>query len=165
MKRLLSIALSCLLCACGTQKKFTTTVIAESENKNVEVRYEKIFVPDTVYLEIPAQTAERTTKDSTSNLENDFATSTARINPDGTLYHDLNTKPQDKPVPTEKEIERNDSIVYIDRFTEVPIPVEKELSWWEQTCIKWFPYSIGTLLLSLIVILRKPMLNLIRRFI
>lgn len=165
MKRLLVVALSCFLYSCRTQKKFTTTVVTENENKNVEVRYEKIFVPDTVYLEIPAQTAERTTKDSTSNLENDFATSTAKINPDGTLYHDLNTKPQDKPVPTEKEVERKDSIIYVDKFTEIPVPVEKELSWWEQTCIKWFPYSIGTLLLSLIVILRKPMLNLIRRFI
>ncbi len=166
MKQAVFLIMATLLfVSCATSKQAGTTDLFQKDSVRTEVRKEIIYVPDTVYLEIPAQSAERTTKDSTSNLENDYATSTARINPDGTLYHDLNTKPQDKPVPTEKEIERNDSIVYIDRFTEVPIPVEKELSWWEQTCIKWFPYSIGTLLLSLIVILRKPMLNLIRRFI
>lgn len=166
MKRtLLLIIATILLVSCATSKKAGKTVLSQKDSVRTEVRKEIIHVPDTVYLKIPAQKAERTTKDSTSTLENDFATSTARINPDGTLYHDLNTKPQDKPVPTEKKVERNDSIVYVDKFTEVPVPVEKKLNWWEQTCIKWFPYSIGALLLSLVVIFRKPMLTLIRRFI
>lgn len=165
MKQAIILMATLLLVGCSTSKKAGTTVLTQKDSVRTEVRKEIIYVPDTVYLEIPAQSAERTTKDSTSNLENDYATSTARINPDGTLYHDLNTKPQDKPVPTEKKVERNDSIVYVDRFTEVPVPVEKKLSWWERTCIKWFPYSIGSFLLSLVVIFRKPMLTLIRRFI
>lgn len=165
MKQFLFLIATLLLVSCATGRKVGTVTFLEKDSVRTEVRKEVIYIPDTVYIKIPAQSAERTTKDSTSELENDFASSTARINPDGTLYHDLNTKPQDKPVPTEKEVERNDSIVYIDRFVEVPIPVEKELSWWEQTCIKWFPYLIGALLLSLVTIFRKPMLTLIRRFI
>ncbi|WP_455670213.1 hypothetical protein [Phocaeicola faecalis] len=165
MKQLLFIALSCLLYACGTQRKIPTTVVTEKENKNVEIRYEKIFVHDTAFIEIPAQTAERTTKDSNSFLENDFAESTARVNSDGTLYHDLNTKPQKKPVPTEHEYERRDSIVYVDKEVQVPVPVERELSWWEANCIKWFPYSIIVILLEALVIFKKPMRSLIRRFI
>lgn len=103
-----------------------------STDIRTEVRYEKILIPDTVYVEVPEQTAERTTPDSTSELENDYATSTARIMPDGNLYHDLKTKPQKKPVPTEREIVYRDSIVYRDRTKTVTVSVERELSWWQK---------------------------------
>lgn len=166
MKNLiLTLAVFCLLCACGTQRKLPTTTIQETTNSNVEVKYEKVFVHDTTYIEIPAQTAERTTPDSTSHLENDFAVSDARINADGTLFHDLKTKPQKKPVPVEKEIERRDSVAYADRYVEVPVPVERSLNRWERTCINWFPYSVAALLLALVYIFRKPIRSLIRRFI
>lgn len=70
-------------------------------------------------MDIPAQTAERTTRDSVSHLENDYAVSDARINPDGSLFHNLRTKPQKKPVETDKKIERRDSVVYKDRYLKV----------------------------------------------
>lgn len=151
--------------SCGTSRKLPTAMVQQKDSTHTEVREKTVYLHDTVYFEIPAQTAERTTNDTTSFLENDYAESNARINPDGSLFHDLKTKPQDKPVPTGKEIVYRDSTVYKNNYVEVPVPVEKKLSWWEQTCIKWFPYSIGALLLSLVVIFRKPMLALIRRFI
>lgn len=164
MKNLiLTLAVSCLLCACGTQRKLPTTTIQETTSSNVEVKYEKVFVHDTTYIEIPAQTAERTTPDSTSHLENDYAVSDAKINSDGTLFHDLKTKPQKKPVPVDKEIERRDSVAYVDRYVEVP--VERSLTCWEKTCINWFPYTLVVILLALVYIFRKPMRSLIRRFI
>lgn len=166
MKNLIFIlAVSCLLYGCGTQRKLPTTTIQETTNSNVEVKYEKVFVHDTTYIEIPAQTAERTTRDSTSHLENDFAVSDAKINPDGSLFHDLKTKPQKKPVPVNKEIERRDSIAYVDRYVEVPVPVERSLTRWEKTCINLFPYSVVAILLLLVYVFRKPMRSLIRRFI
>lgn len=166
MKNLIFIlAVSCLLYGCGTQRKLPTTTIQETTNSNVEVKYEKVFVHDTTYIEIPAQTAERTTRDSTSHLENDFAVSDAKINPDGSLFHDLKTKPQKKPVPVNKEIERRDSIAYVDRYVEVPVPVERSLTRREKTCINWFPYSVVAILLLLVYVFRKPMRSLIRRFI
>lgn len=157
--------MSCLLYGCGTQRKLPTTTIQETTNSNVEVKYEKVFVHDTTYIEIPAQTAERTTRDSTSHLENDFAVSDAKINPDGSLFHDLKTKPQKKPVPVNKEIERRDSIAYVDRYVEVPVPVERSPTRWEKTCINLFPYSVVAILLLLVYVFRKPMRSLIRRFI
>lgn len=144
---LLLIAL--LLTACGTPKKLTTT---QQDSTRIEIRETVIYVPDTVFVEIPAQTAERTTQDSTSHLENDYALSDARINPDGSLYHDLKTKPQEKPVPFDKPVEKKDSIIYrtqyIDR--EVTVEVERELSWWEKTQI----YGFWGLVVILIIVYR-----------
>lgn len=155
---LLLIAL--LLTACGTPKKLTTT---QQDSTRIEIRGTVIYVPDTVFVEIPAQTAERTTQDSTSHLENDYALSDARINPDGSLYHDLKTKPQEKPVPIEKPVERKDSIIYrtqyIDR--EVTVEVERELSWWEKTQI----YGFWGLVVILLIVYRKKIFALARRFI
>ena len=166
MKNLIfTLVVSCLLCACGTSKNLPTTTIQETTNSNVEVKYEKVFVHDTTFIEIPAQTAERTTRDSTSHLENDLAVSDAKINPDGTLFHELKTKQQKKPVPVDKEIERRDSVVYVDGYVEVPVPVERSLTQWERTCINWFPYSVAALMLMLVYVFRKPMRSLIRRFI
>lgn len=149
-----------LLTACGTPRKLTTT---QQDSTRIEIRETVIYVPDTVFVEIPAQTAERTTQDSTSHLENDYALSDARINPDGSLYHDLKTKPQEKPVPIEKPVERKDSIIYrtqyIDR--EVTVEVERELSWWEKTQI----YGFWGLVVILLIVYRKKIFALARRFI
>ena len=117
---------------------------------------------DTVFVEIPAQTAERTTVDSVSHLENEYAMSDAKINNDGTLYHDLRTKPQQKPVPIEKPVEHKDSIIYRDKVIEKVVPVEKELTKWQKTQMRGF-WIVSVILF--VVVFRKPLLNLIRRFI
>ena len=96
MKTALICTLILLLTACGTSRKLTTF---QSDSVRVEVVKTVEYIHDTVTVEIPAQTAERTTRDSSSHLENDFAESDARINSDGTLYHDLRTKPQEKEIP------------------------------------------------------------------
>lgn len=155
---LLLIAL--LLTACGTPKKLTTT---QQDSTRIEIRETVIYVPDTVFVEIPAQTAERTTQDSTSHLENDYALSDARINPDGSLYHDLKTKPQEKLVPIEKPVERKDSIIYRTQYIgrEVTVEVERELSWWEKTQI----YGFWGLVVILLIVYRKKIFALARRFI
>lgn len=158
------VILITFLSGCGTIKKLPTS-LNKSDSVHIETRHIRYTIKDTIYLEIPAQTAERTTRDSSSHLENDYAVSDARINADGTLFHDLKTKPQKKPVPTEKEVERKDTVIYINKEVEVPVPVERELSWWEKTSIKFFPLSLTALLMAVVFIFRKPILNLIRRFI
>lgn len=60
---------------------------------------------------------------------------------------------------------RIDSIAYVDRYVEVPVPLRRSLSRLERTCINWFPYSIVALVLSLDVVFRKPIRSLIRKFI
>lgn len=140
-------AVSLMWGCCPCRNLITETT--RQDSTRVEVRTETILVPDTVFLEIPAQTAERTTRDSVSHLENDYAVSDARINPDGSLFHDLRTKPQKKPVETDKKVERRDSVVYRDKAVRVKetISVPRELSTFQRCQIFGF-----WLLLALIVL-------------
>lgn len=169
MKHLFYILfIAALLTGCGTTKVATSSDIREEKNDSVRIEYRErtILVPDTVFVEIPAQTAERTTPDSLSHLENDFAESTARINQDGSLYHDLKTKPQTKPVPTNKEIQERDSVrtVCRDRIVErtstETVEVEKKLSRFQKIQIAGF----WTLLVFLMIVYRKKIFGtLVRR--
>lgn len=171
MKHLLYIVLTAvLLTACASPRKATTSSSTDfsvqgRDSVRIEYRERTVLVPDTVFVEIPAQTAERTTPDSLSHLENDYAESNARINQDGTLFHDLRTKPQAKPVPTKKEVQYRDSIVYKDRIVKLrvtetkTVEVEKKLSWFQKTQI----YGFWALLLFLAIIYRKKLFGAIVR--
>lgn len=158
---LLAVLLLPILCSSCATRKPQSSALLETASSTVEVRRETVSVPDTVYVEIPSQSAYRETRDSTSHLENDFAVSDAKINSDGTLSHDLKTKPQKKPVSVDREIER----MYVDRKVKVPYPVERKLTLWQQTCIKCFPYLLGMVSLILVYFSRKPILSMMRRFI
>lgn len=166
MKRSLYVLLAAvlLLGGCSPAKHLSTTQ-QQQDSTRVKVLKETVYVRDTLWFAIPAQTAERTTRDSTSHLENDYATSDARINPDGSLYHDLNTKPQEKPVEFDKPIERNDSIVYKykDRtvYETVEVEVEKELSWWQKTQM----YGFWVALVIIVIAYRKGIWTIVKRLI
>ena len=163
-----------IVSGCCTQRRAVeqnTTVIQQKDSSNTEVKVEKVieYMIDTVYIKIPAQMAERTTQDSTSHLENDYATSDARINQDGTLYHDLKTKPQEIASEFQKPVERNDSIrtEYKTKTEYITLidkkEVEKELTWWQHTCIKWFPWCLILLIITIGYILRNPILKITKR--
>lgn len=159
------VAAVCLLLGgCSTCRKMPTQTAAyKADSVRVEYRERTVLVPDTVFLEIPAQTAERTTADTVSHLENDYAVSVARINSDGTLTHTLGTKPQRKAVQTARQIECRDSVVYRDRVqkkietkTEY---VERQRSWWEQAEI----YGFWAALIALAIIYRKKIFKAVVR--
>lgn len=163
-----------IVSGCCTQRRAVeqnTTVIKQKDSANTEIKVEKVieYLTDTVYIKIPAQMAERTTQDSTSHLENDYATSDARINQDGTLYHDLKTKPQEIASEFQKPVERNDSIrtEYKTKTKYITLidkkEVEKELTWWQHTCIKWFPWCLILLIITIGYILRNPILKITKR--
>lgn len=147
------VAAVLLVGGCSPGKHLAKTQ-QQQDSTRVEVRKEIVYVPDTVYLEIPAQTAERTTRDSTSHLENDYATSDARINPDGSLYHDLNTKPQEIPKEVQTPVERNDSIVY--KYKDRTVYVEKQMKWYDKGFI-WVGRlcCIAVILLVLFLYLKR----------
>lgn len=161
---LLIATVALLLTACRTSRQ-TETQAYQRDSVRVEYRERTVFVPDTVFFEIPAQASERTTADSSSHLENDYATSDARINIDGTLYHTLKSKPQAKPVPTQKPIEYRDSIIYRDRVNDskrvITRYVAHELSWWEQTQI----YGFWIFIACLGIAYRKKILRFLVRII
>lgn len=109
----------------------------QRDSIQIEYRESTVYVPDTVFVDIPVQTAERTTQDTLSHLENDYALSDARINTDGTLYHSLMTKPQTKAVPTKQQVIDRDSIVYRGRYRDrdkVQV-IEKKLTWLQKAQI------------------------------
>ncbi len=148
-----------LLTSCSPYKHLPE---AQQDSVRVEVRKTVEYVHDTVIVEIPVQAERITTRDSTSHLENDYAQSDARIEQDGSLFHSLETKPQEKPIPVERPVEYRDSIVYQDRKITVTVPVERELTWWQQTQMKGFWLAV---IILVVIVCKKRMLNFIRRFI
>lgn len=158
---LITLFIAFLLCSCGAGKRLP--VQEESRDSvRVEVREKTVYVRDTVYLKVPAQSAENTTRDTSSHLETDYAESDARINPDGTLYHSLRNKDQEKPVPVDVPVTQKDSIVNKDRYVYEKVEVPRDLTAWQ----KWQMRSFWILLsVTAVYVLRKPLLALIRRFI
>lgn len=159
---LLLILIALALSACCNTKNLPVKIETRDSIITKVVKDVK-YIKDTVYLEIPAQTAERTTADSTSHLENDYATSDARINKDGSLYHDLKTKPQNTPVEVDIPVQTTDSttaeIKYVDR--EVAVEVPRELSLLQKTQI----YGFWALLALFIISNRKGILSIIKKII
>ncbi|MBR1526849.1 MAG: hypothetical protein IJ640_09365 [Prevotella sp.] len=148
-----------LLCALFGSCRSHREVIENNDSVRVEVRTNTIYVPDTIFVEIPSQKAERTTADSTSHLENEYSLSDARINPDGTLFHLLETKPQKKPVEFQKPITTNDSIEVRYKTQTKTVEVEKKLSRWEKfkmdTGLAFISATIVLILFSLYILFFK----------
>ncbi len=121
-----------LLSACASSRRAPQGEIMR-DSTNIEVRHSIEYVTDTVTIVIPREVEHIVTKDTVSRLENSYAISEARYI-GGLLYHSLETKPQKKPVAVQKQIERNDSIVYRNKEVEVktPVVIEKSLTWWQK---------------------------------
>lgn len=168
MGRMSLIALAViLLVGCTSVKYVPMPVYIQNDSTETSVRTVTEYVRDTLLVEIPAQTAERTTADTTSHLENDYAESYARINPDGTLYHSLMTKPQDLEVEFDKPVQRTDSTVNKKGTTTVvrTVEVERELTWTEQGQIYGFRVLAGLIIVWLIWRNRSKIITLIRKLV
>ena len=131
-----------LFSSCRTGK---VVVVEAKDSIRIEERLRYVPVVDTFFMEVPAQSAERTTADSMSHLENDYAVSDARINPDGSLYHSLETKPRTDTLTQELSVQAKDSIIYREKVVPKIYPVEKELNWFVRMRI-W----LGNIMLVLI---------------
>ena len=141
---LITFAVALLLCSsCRTGRQ--VVVVEARDSVRVEERVREIKVTDTLFVEVPAQSAERQTADSTSHLENDYAVSEARIMSDGTLFHSLETKPRTDTLTQELSVQAKDSIVYREKVVPQPVPIEKPMGWFTQMRL-W----LGNLMLALI---------------
>lgn len=162
---ILAIATICyaLLTCCSCRSK--QVVVGKRDSVRVETKYREVLKTDTVRIEIPLQRAERNTLGKVSKLENDFAFSNAWINPDGSLHHDLSTKPQMKPVHVQTKTIYKDSIAYVDKEVSKPVYIEKKLSWWQKTSIDYFGWMVSICLALLTWILRKPILLVFNKII
>ena len=130
--------------ACGTIKQVTPR-----EQTTVEIRTETVYVPDTVYVQLPAVSQSVETLDTISVLENRYAVSEASVS-GNVLKHYLEVKPVNEPVAIQKEIVYRDSVVLqqvdVDHYIEVPA----ELSWWQRLKLKLGGIALG-IIVSLIV--------------
>lgn len=162
MKHILYFLCLLVLTSCATCKHQTTSTNIR-DSLLVKIRYHTIFIDDTILVRLPAERTEQTVRQDSSHLETSAAVSDARINPDGSLTHSLENKQDDQKISTKRPIEYRDSIVYRDREVEVEkiVPVERELTWWQQTQIRGFWVAI----IIILVLLRKKIFPLIRRFI
>lgn len=130
--------------SCRTGRQ--VVVVEGKDSIRIEERLRYVPVVDTFFMEVPAQSAERTTVDSTSHLENDYAVSEARIMADGSLFHTLETKPRTDTLAREVGVQVRDSIVYREKVVPQVVSVEKELNWFAQLRL-W----LGNVMLALIV--------------
>ena len=107
-------------------------VVEARDSVRVEERVREVKVTDTLFIEVPRQAADRTTADSSSHLENDYALSDARILADGSLFHTLETKPRTDTLTREVGVQVRDSIVYREKVVPQPVPSEKPIGWFTQ---------------------------------
>lgn len=143
-----------LFSSCRTGRQ--VVVVEARDSVRVEERVREIKVTDTLFVEVPMQKELTTVRDSMSHLENDYAISDARINPDGSLSHSLETKHRTDTLSREVGVQVRDSIVYREKVVPKIVPVEKGLSDWQKIQIRGF--WIFLILTSVYIIIRKKVL-------
>ena len=150
----LFIATVMLFSSCRTGRQ--VVVVEGKDSIRIEERVREIKVTDTLFVEDPMQKESTTVRDSMSHLENDYAISDARINPDGSLSHSLETKHRTDTLSREVGVQVRDSIVYREKVVPKIVPVEKGLSDWQKIQIRGF--WIFLILTSVYIIIRKKVL-------
>ncbi len=143
-------------------------VRSESERKldSVIIRTEYRERIDTAYITIE-KWFQQVLADTTSTLENKYCISRAEITAMGMLYHTLETKPQQFPVPVTTTEKVRDSVIYREKEVKVrePYPVERELTRWQKFRLQGFWYMLAALVLAVIWICRKPLIKIFLRIV
>lgn len=169
-----ALAIFALLAVCFFLQGCKAHQIAEERQvatttlqNNTEIRYIHTERIDTVLIQLPAETAERTTKKKESHLETNYAESDAWINEEGDLCHNLRNKTTPAPAP----VKTSKDSVMASKESEKPVPiyvpqeVERQLTTWEKTRLKTWGWIATVLALCAGWIFRKPIIALARRMI
>ena len=144
MKNFILLFLLFLSVACSTMKQVTPR-----EQTTLEIRTETVYVPDTVYIELPRIVEKVQTLDTISVLENKYAKSEAQVL-NGVLAHSLETKPVKEPAIIQRQIVYKDSIIVkevdVDHYIEMPA----ELTPWQSFKIKLGGYAFALIILLIV---------------
>ena len=145
MKYFFHLILLFLSVACSVTRQVTPR-----EQTTVEVRTNTVYVPDTVYVQLPAVSQSVETLDTVSVLENRYAVSEALVS-GNILKHSLEVKPVKEPTIVQKEIVYRDSLVLqqvdVDHYIEVPA----ELTAWQSFKIKLGGYAFALIVILIVV--------------
>ena len=145
MKHFFPLILLFLSVACSVTRQVTPR-----EQTTVEVRTNTVYVPDTVYVQLPAVSQSVETLDTVSVLENKYAISEAQVS-NGVLAHSLEVKPVREPAIVQKQIVYKDSIIVkevdVDHYIEVPA----ELTPWQSFKIKLGGYAFALIIILIVV--------------
>ena len=154
MKHFFPFILLFLSVACGTIRQVTPR-----EQTTVEIRTETVYVPDTVYIELPRIVEKVQTLDTVSVIDTKYAVSEAQVS-NGVLAHSLEVKPVNEPVAIKKEIVYRDSVVLqqvdVDHYIEVPA----ELTAWQFFKIKLGGYAFALIIILIVVAILYVMFHL-----
>ena len=114
---------------------------------SVRVEIRERVVHDTAVVEIPLVQVVNVTRDSSSHLENAYASSDASVT-DGLLKHSLQSKPQKVYVPVTVEV--HDTTVVTKQAERVikEVQVERELTAWQRLSMSLGRSFLGLLLLG-----------------
>lgn len=159
---LLFFLTSCRSCKCPPAQQ-----TASKDSVRIEHHYEKVtdLVHDTAYITLPPEIQTTVTQDS-SRLENTWSVSTARINPDGSLFHDLRTKPVTVPVEYDHPITTiTDSQQELHSSSQQQTVIqykEREYTAWDRFRFRVFNLlliALGIQIIILVIKYRQPIVK------
>lgn len=138
-------ALLSLFTGCCPQRLKASTKLVDSTSVVREVRYVERLRDTTIYVEVPVEVKEVVVQCDSSFLETSLATSVARVNGDGSLFHSLQNRPQRLPVDVtvkETEVKEAEGVERV-RVERVEIPVKLPLTTIEKLLMGWGVLSFG----------------------
>lgn len=97
----------------------------QTDSVRVEYRDRIVTVVDTVTFEVPVISEKVVTRDTTSHLENEWASSDATVS-EGLLYHSLQTRPHVVEIPVETLVEVHDTLVVKEKAETIVKEVERQ---------------------------------------
>ena len=155
MKKIIPVLLLLLLFSCRSQKIIERE--SSQDSTYTELRESIVYVPVTTVVEIPAQTAECHTRDSTSHLETAFAQSDASITwRDGVPYlnHSLANIPQKieqtQAVPVKQQRLTRYRLIRKTRY--VYKHIDAQLTLYQKAMLNFGPWVILGLIIYIIYV-------------
>ena len=125
---------------------------------SIRTEYRERIIHDTVVFSVSKESEKKTTRDTSSYLENTYAESYASVS-GGYLTHTLATKPQSISIPVAVEVkDTNSTHSTAATFSQVPEPVyiEKPLSSWQRVRLRGFWVLLAIIGTAVLVTLRHP---------
>lgn len=149
-----------LLSGCRSHKTIGKESSATSDSVRIEYREKIVYKPHNVYIEVPVESKERISPDSTSHLETSFAISDASmvwIDGVAFLRHSLENKPQKIEKQDSVPVTEKEKIVWKTRrvtYNKTEIR-EKQLAWWQKGLMWAGAILSAVLFVYLIILLAK----------